>query len=476
MNQFQKSQSSKILSCYSSDLIYKSSSLPASIGEEREYDGRTYVKHVDGWVYKKKGQTRVKRNLTDHESQSTEGDQGHTSHLEQFSTLPDLRGDKRITNKVRRTLESNHATKAKSEEYKSLAKHLLEVTKPIVNDILAEARDNYKESDKEFKNDERQLMKIGTTYEVISAISNYCKEGDKIVDHEISREGNRIIADLLIERDGEEHKLSTSIIEAGGYNILQKHTRYLVTSDLPKNNSNFFSSEKIEDKELRKLKSDYKVVEKINVSKKSINKFYSKLEQLNTIKKLSLENPSITDKEGFENIFKDSLDNFINEGSFESKDYQNYAKRVFRELEERVSKRKNEGKEDIDLSKAISNLVDSFSNSYKQEIVNQEYKIYCTKATSDLPLQIKRSLSTKDFRWDKDTRTFTTLSSFSRPKIKVGNTTEPINLMNKTIRLQNPDSDKGEIFKFSSYDREKGKVHFKSTSGLNVIIPSYIRQ
>jgi len=459
MNSFQKSQSSKILSCYDIDLI---KGQEAQIGEERVYNGVTYVKHFDGWVYKKKGITKVKKNLSDHDSKDIQGEPHHEEHFKQYSTEQDLRGDKKIKNKVRRTLEANHATKQKADSYKSLSKHLLEVSKPIVNDILSKTRESYEEVGKEFKNDERQLMKIGVTYEILSTITNYCKEDDKIVDFEISSDNNRIIADLLIERDGEEHKLSTSIIDAGGYNIQQKHTRYLVDTDLKKNSTDLFDQNTIEDKELKKLKKDYKLVQKIDTLKKSTNKFYFKINQLNEIKKLVQDNPNISSKEEFENIFKDKLDDFINEGSFETKGYREYAKDEI----EKITNSK-----EVDYSKRIEKFVNSYIKSYSREVELIDSKIYNEKVISDLPLEIRKPFTTEDFIWDKDSKTFSASHKFKTPRVRVGGTDQSINLANKTIRLENPNTNKGERFSFSHI--ENSSIYFKSTSGLNIKMPYY---
>lgn len=50
MNDFQKSQASKILSCYSQENDLEKGGKRAFIGEVRKYNGQDWVKHQDGWV------------------------------------------------------------------------------------------------------------------------------------------------------------------------------------------------------------------------------------------------------------------------------------------------------------------------------------------------------------------------------------------------------------------------------------------
>lgn len=473
MQSFKNTQSVKILSCYDELDIIKGGK-PAMIGEIREHNGIKYIKHADGWVYVKQGKTKIQKDAQSEAKDASE--EHHKYYLETVEKdLPEFKKENKVPKlKVRRTLATNHATKEIADKYKSLSKHVLEISKPIVQEILLTLREKYKEAGKEFKNDERQLMKIGTTYEILSTITSYLDENDKIIDYDILSDQNRIEAHLLIERNGKEHQLSTEIVYAGGYNVQQLHTRYIVKSNLKKKSKDIFSEDNLSP-ELKELAKEFKAVDKINISKKNINKAYAKKEEAidirNSIQEASANFLNRNSPEHYQKAIGEKFDRLF-KGGFQDKDmlkrYQTrYKEWVGNKLEAISDKTIDPNSVNLleNSDKLLGHLIYDLDSLKRFE----ENKIYDIKATSTLPAEIKETLSIEDFDWSSATKTFTSNYKFKTPKVKDGNSTTYVNWENKTIKLKNPKSDKIEIFDFVE-KIDSLRYKFKSKSGLFVVL------
>lgn len=483
-------QAKKILSCYigNSDTNDIIKGKAAEIGEIHEWNGKKVVKHADGWVYltKTKG-----HKLYNKEGKVVPASQEHIDHHSMTLTNADIKNqvNKDIPGppkKVRKTLSANFAVKSDAEKYKSLTKHILEATKPVVNEILSRMRDQYEQVGQEFKNDERQLQKIGVTYELLSTITSYLNENDKIVDYDIDTTGNRITADFLVERDGKEHHFSTQVIQAGGWNVQQLHTRYIVDSDFKKKDTNIFTQKDLTPEQREQnnyINSMYSAIQKINKGKKEINKLYQQAIDLIDVADEIEENPprnmnqllSLLKSEDLKPIVRGSNIIPISHDILSKENrLQKYIKEYASTPNKEKRKKLEEQEKDFNLTdEQIQTTVKNILNSiqYRQQTIPKDIKDVesenrKTILTSPLPDTVYMDITPA--MWDKYKKEFKFRYGGplnSKNEVKVPK--KDINWVNKSIVLTNPSTGGSETF---YYDKEesKGKLNpvFKSKRGL----------
>lgn len=491
---FRKIQAQKILACYGKNVtgdndIVKGRGVAAEIGEVHEWGDRKAVKHADGWVYltKTKG-----HKLYNKEGKVVSAGQEHIDHHNYALTELDTRKhvNKDIPEepkKVRKTLSANFAVKSDAEKYKSLTKHVLEVTKPVVSEILSRMRDQYQEIGQEFKNDERQLQKIGVTYELLAAITSYLDENDKIVNYDISTEGNRITADFLIDRNGQEHHFSTQVIQAGGWNVQQLHTRYIIDSDFKKKDTNIFTQKEGLSPEQRKqneyINSMYSSVQKINKGKKDINKLYQEAIDLIDVQGDLEDNPP-TNLHELLSLLKDpnlksiAANKKLIPASYDPTSPENKLNKYIQEwvTTPNEKKRKELEKQESGFSltedqiqKAVKNL--SLQIGLKQQSIPKDIKDIEANnnkvvLTSPLPGTVHMDITPQ--MWDRNKKEFkfqysSNLNSKNATKVPK----KEIDWRNKTIVLTNPQTGGSEEF-FYNKEESEGKLYptFKSKRGL----------
>jgi hypothetical protein len=493
-NYFQSIQSAKILSSYGIDLI--KGGKPAYIGEIRVYNGQKYVRHAEGWIYMSKN--RNKHVLHTDSGQVSDATEEHINHFnktieedEKQKALPEF--EKNTTQrKVRRTLSSNHSTKEQYDKYKDLSKHVLDLTKPAVDDILSNMREDYKSKGEQFKNDERQLAKISLTYEILNEITKYCLPTDKIVDSNVYSDRERVTVDLLINRDGKDYNMSTQIINAGGWNIQRLHTRYLTDSKLPELDKSI-SLEQSTDENIQKLVKSYEQVEKINTEKRNISRKYSEIEDIFSFNKNldSFENNDDTlnylnklnDKEKKEMrlLLGKSFPNQPYPGAIkqEQKDQNKVWEKDFKHLtlldialmyqkqgDNLDAKLKSELNLN-NLSKQFSNKLNGRKKDNEDQVIQSRQKIEDQILISDLESTITKSLNIDKFDWNAKEKTFIfsdkkgIINSLLSKDNKINTLLNPINFNNKTIRLENKNTGKVEDFKHQDQpltDEQNNKI------------------
>lgn len=215
----------------------------AQIGEIRVYNGVKYIRHEEGWVYIKKNGSH---NLETKEGKRVPANQSHIDHYNKHNTNKELESEKKAFNKevkpqanikrrIGKELALQHNTKQDAQRLKSLTRHLMKITRDVSKEVVEEVAKKFKDQGIEFTPEERAYYRIGTTYDIMSSLSKYCKDSDQITGYGTQVEKDRVIMSLEIERDGQKYYLENNLIEAGGHNIQQWHTRMLTQTDLPEN-------------------------------------------------------------------------------------------------------------------------------------------------------------------------------------------------------------------------------------------------
>lgn len=524
MNNYQKQQAIKILQSYSTNI--EKGGKRAEVGEVRFTGGKMRIKHQEGWLYQRKdgsfslvkndGSTRIatpnevlfaKNHIKEHDL--TTG--AKSSFRKKTKDVP-------IQRQVGKKLSLNHAIKQDADKLKSLTKHVLKITKNVVNDILINAEKTFKENGVEFKAEDRALYKIRTTYEILEGLSAYAKDTDKIINYKVTDSFDRVEADFLIERDGEEYYINSQIIPAGGYSVQTWHTRLLIKSDLPKNDkkSNIENlMEGITDNTFKtrvdELEEASKAVKEIFRIKRAPIRYAAVAERYESLKEIVDKIPNNNDKEFVFELIKSYEENKIKYSNYDSffKDFNDTLNSILN----RKAKLGRVNPKTLPMSEKLSLILEEYGDlptgfgddKLKQRVIylmigqkswtkyaklsikevfdhsikeihdrylklsksTFEHDINEVYKTSILPFNLgKASVLDSKISYDKGNKEFSIPARYFKKVFGKGvSGNKSIRLRNKELVLFNPKTNKEELFK---YNVEQKK--FISTNGLKLKI------
>lgn len=134
----------------------------------------------------------------------------------------------------------------------------------------------YKEKEMKFSDYDRELVRLNIIFDMLRSIETYTLPTDTLISINAgaSRKGNIEIS-AQITREGEEYRLSTEAIVAGGYNIQRAHYRYLTKTNLPKTGQSAVAQSYAA--EIKKLTKVEKLNQEISYFERDIEKIDSKL-------------------------------------------------------------------------------------------------------------------------------------------------------------------------------------------------------
>lgn len=112
-----------------------------------------------------------------------------------------------------------------------------------------------------FTESEKELSAVLCIADFAKALAKYIKKDDKLVEDSMSVSKGLIEGYVIIERDGEQHRIDTHSIYASG-DIQRLHIRYLVNSSLPRIREEIL--DRINDQK-KKLTKAEKIREEINL-------------------------------------------------------------------------------------------------------------------------------------------------------------------------------------------------------------------
>jgi len=299
-NSIRKAKSERLLQSFIQPELEKGGKR-AVVGEVRLWGNEKWVKHEDGWV--NVNEKSGKATLEHPGGKRSAAQQHHIDHHKSSMEKHGERSEKE--EKVENPLVSEIQTNL-SKVLDLATPFLEEKTKEYIESVLKEGKEEPTNLDIEY-------YKLGITIDLIKAFSKYIKPTDQVkVDSFKTTRNGSVSASLTVTRGEEKYKMETEAIIAGGYNIQDRHYRYISHTKLPasENKDSYQKLEERRNKLSKRKKLEYDLEIQSNWYKRDVDKFEK--ESSKTYEEVISEHPYITIDNTFDKMNNGGKANFNN--------------------------------------------------------------------------------------------------------------------------------------------------------------------
>lgn len=254
MNDYEKSQSSKILAVYGIDSNEISKSKGFEIGQV-DKSGK-HVKTAEGW-----------KPIKTHSHLLNKQPEPAQTQPEKIPVV-----ESNLKNQIRKFFHFDNPP----------VDQILTAVQPKLDYLISLHEEAAKANDQKFDDRDREYLELAYVASLIGAVGSYIKPTDVLENMHLNSSVKGFEIYSNVDREGIKYRFETEAISAGGYNIQQFHYRYITKTNLP---AIFNKPLKQVEARIKYLNEADKLEKKIQEQKDVIKRYEATIEKLKLITK-----------------------------------------------------------------------------------------------------------------------------------------------------------------------------------------------